>query len=61
MDRHLVIAAYQIYLRKKPGAVQVRRTILNVWDRITVRRRGVIEPAEIPTRPPTTLALGDHV
>ena len=41
--------------------MKIRTEILNMWQRVPVVFRGVVEAAEIPAGPPRPVGLGHHV
>ena len=53
MDGNLVVTANKVHLRKYDFSSQPGREVLNMRYRVTIRCRGLIEVAVIPTRVPS--------
>jgi len=57
----LIIPLLQVEFGEKLGTRDLRGEIGDVWKRITVRDRDIVETTVVPTGPPGTVLLLDHV
>ena len=56
-----MVATYQVDLKENRSTRELRGKVLDVWQRIAVGRRDVIEASVVATRSPTAGVLRYHV
>ena len=61
MDRNLVVSFDEIHLRENALARQVRREIMDSWDRVTIEFGGLVQSSVVAARSIFSVGFRDHV